>query len=168
MKWHPHSRLVLEVALLELLEERKQEKVVVAEVKEYQNTRLSEREDQKIRISEKQKADMPGDGKIAKIKGHWNDILESVKKKTIFGYVSLHEGEPVEVNGKGKLVVAFRRGYAFHKERLEELKNKQAVEDSLREITGEKIAIECIIGEGKRDASISAKTVAEFFGGRVI
>jgi DNA polymerase-3 subunit gamma/tau len=105
---------------------------------------------------------------MAKIKSHWNDILESVKKKTIFCYVSLHEGEPVEVNGKGKLVVAFRRGYAFHKERLEELKNKQAVEEAVREVIGEKIPVECIISDGKKDTSISARTVADFFEGRVI
>lgn len=105
---------------------------------------------------------------MAKIKTHWNDILESVKKKTIFGYVSLHEGEPLEVNGKGKLVVAFRRGYAFHKERLEELRNKQAVEEAVREITGEKIPVECVISDGKQESSISARSVAEFFEGKVI
>lgn len=152
MKWHPHARLVLEVALLELLEARSPVTVTkpVSRVEAGIDTGI---------VTDK---------RITKIKGHWEDILEGVKKKTIFGYVSLHEGEPVEVNGKGKLVIAFRRGYAFHKERLEDLKNKQAVEESLREITGEKIPIECIISEGKKDTSISAKAVAEFFEGRVI
>jgi DNA polymerase-3 subunit gamma/tau len=184
MRWHPHARLVLEVALLELLESSRQEKVIVTEVKEHQNIRVPEREDQKIspdsityidsgsrqrrEISDKQSTNISGDGKIAKIKGHWKDILESVKKKSIFGYVSLHEGEPLEVNGRGKLVIAFRRGYAFHKERLEEAKNKIAVEESVREVTGEKIPIECIVSEAKKDSSISARSVAEFFEGRVL
>lgn len=138
MKWHPHARLVLEVALLELLGEP---------------------------LAAAQPID---DGRMAKIRSHWKDILEGVKKKSVFGYVSLHEGEPVEVNGKGKLVIAFRRGYAFHKERLEEMKNKQVVEETLREVAGEKIPIECVISEGKKEPALSARTVAEFFEGRVI
>ncbi|MEE8638397.1 MAG: DNA polymerase III subunit gamma/tau [Candidatus Margulisiibacteriota bacterium] len=138
MKWHPHARLVLEVALLELLGE----------------PRLA--------------AQPVEDGRMAKIRAHWKEILEGVKKKSVFGYVSLHEGEPLEVNGKGKLVIAFRRGYAFHKERLEEMKNRQAVEETLREVTGEKIPIECVISEGKKEPALSARTVAEFFEGRVI
>ncbi|KPJ68413.1 hypothetical protein AMJ44_06535 [candidate division WOR-1 bacterium DG_54_3] len=154
MKWHPHARLVLEVALLELLEER--QVVAVAPL-----------------VSDVERITKPAvqpidDGRMAKIKSHWKEILEGVKKKSVFGYVSLHEGEPVEVNDKGKLVIAFRRGYAFHKERLEEMKNRQAVEEALREITGEKIPIECVISEGKKEPTISARTVAEFFEGRVI
>jgi DNA polymerase-3 subunit gamma/tau len=168
MRWHPYSRLVLEVALLELLEDRQQGKVSVSEVKEYQTTRLSEREDQKIRTSDKQNFKVSEDSKIAKIKGHWKDILDSVKKKSIFGYVSLHEGEPMEINAKGKLVITFRRGYAFHKERLEEIKNKQAVEEAVREAIGEKIPIECVITDGKKEAGISAGAVADFFEGRVL
>lgn len=161
MKWHPYARLVLEVALLELLEDNKQEEIVVVEVKE----------EEKISVPEKQKVDVPlvsDNGKFGKIKNHWNDILESVKEKSIFGYVSLHEGEPTEINNKGKLVISFRRGYAFHKERLEEIKNKQAVEESVREIIGEKILIECVVTNGKKEASLSAKSVAEFFEGKVL
>ena len=144
MKWHPYARLVLEVSLLELLAERPipPSTIPVAPAKD--------------------------NLQITKIKEHWNSILESVKKKTVFGYVSLHEGEPLEVNGKGKLVISFHKGYAFHKERLEEAKNKEAVEESIRELTGEKTPIECVVLEGKKDPSISARTVAEFFEGRIM
>ena len=153
MKWHPHARLVLEVALLELLEARSPVTVTKP---------VSKSEDRGIETG------IVTDKRITKIKGHWKEILEGVKKKSVFGYVSLHEGEPVEINGKGKLVIAFRRGYAFHKERLEESKNKQAVEEALREVTGEKIPIECVVSEVKKEPSLSARAVAEFFEGRVI
>jgi len=155
MRWHPYARLVLEVALLELLGDR-------------QSVAVASRETSDVKRVPIPAAQPIDGGQMAKIKTHWNDILESVKKKTIFGYVSLHEGEPLEVNGKGKLVVAFRRGYAFHKERLEELRNKQAVEEAVREITGEKIPVECVISDGKQESSISARSVAEFFEGKVI
>ncbi|MFH1683299.1 MAG: DNA polymerase III subunit gamma/tau [Candidatus Margulisiibacteriota bacterium] len=160
MKWHPHARLVLEVALLELLDQPEEIITVVEPRKE-------------IPVSAKVKTEEPrplvsGEGKLGKIKNHWNDILDNVKKKSIFGYVSLHEGEPVEINGNGRLVIAFRRGYAFHKERLEDIKNKQAVEEAVREIAGEMIPIECIVAEGRVETGISAKAVAEFFEGRVL
>ncbi len=169
MKWHPHGRLVLEVALLEMLDGNVQQEVEVKSVKEDQNTclpagtvRLSERDDQKIRVSD-------GSGKIEKVKMHWNDILEGVKKKSIFGYVSLHEGEPKEVNGSGKLVIVFKKGYAFHKDRLEERKNKTAVEETVQQYVGERVPIECIVDEnGKKKPTLSAHSVADFFEGRVL
>jgi DNA polymerase-3 subunit gamma/tau len=154
MKWHPHARLVLEVALLELLEVRQTVAVVSGETSDVVQN------DSHIATG--------ADGRMTKIKGHWKDILESVKKKSVFGYVSLHEGEPVDINGKGKLVIAFRKGYAFHKERLEEARNREAVEEAVREVLGEKIPIECVVSDGKKAPSLSARSVADFFEGRVI
>lgn len=159
MKWHPHGRLVLEVALLELLEARSPV-TVTKPVSE-----LEVRSPDEHRVSGIGSAT---DLQITKIKGHWKDILESVKKKSIFGYVSLQEGEPIEINGKGKLVIAFGKGYTFHKERLEEPRNKEAVEEALREVTGEKIPIECVISDGRKEPSLSVRAVAEFFEGRVL
>ena len=153
MRWHPHARLVLEVALLELVGERQ----TVAQL-----------ETSDVKRSTIPVAQPNDDGQMVKIQSHWPEILESVKKKSVFGYVSLHEGEPRELNAKGKLVIAFQKGYAFHKERLEEPKNKMVVEEALREITGQKIIIECIIAEGKKEPTISAKAVAAFFEGRLL
>jgi DNA polymerase-3 subunit gamma/tau len=167
MKWHPHARLVLEVALLELLQERPTvTKPVSANV--VRKTAEQRTSNTDTGVGSVTKVTISGDGKMGKIKGHWDAILESVKKKSIFGYVSLHEGEPTEINDKGKLVVAFRRGYAFHKDRLEEIKNKQAVEESVREIIGEKIPLECIVADQQKGTGLSAKTVAEFFEGKVL
>jgi len=174
MKWHPHARLVLEVALLELLEEGSREKgrevsLGVRSEKVVEKSSPRPTPHAQTHISSPIPTPLAqGDGHFARIKEHWNNVLESVKKKTIFGYVSLHEGEPLEINGKGKLVVSFRRGYAFHKERLEETRNKQAVEEAVREVVGEKVPIECVISDAKKDASISARTVADFFQGRVV
>jgi DNA polymerase-3 subunit gamma/tau len=174
MKWHPHARLVLEVALLELLEEREAVAVAKSEtsgkVRQAAEVRVTRNDSHVASATTAQPIAMQasGDGKFGKIQSGWNDILENVKKKTIFGYVSLHEAEPAEINAKGKLVISFRRGYAFHKERLEEIKNKQAVEEAVREITGEKIPIECIVTDGKKESTLSASVVAEFFEGKVL
>ncbi|MDI6730957.1 MAG: hypothetical protein QME05_00045 [Candidatus Margulisbacteria bacterium] len=149
MKWHPHGRLVLEVALLELIGE---------------GSPIARRE---AAVAPDVSPDAAGQ-RISHIRAHWQDILEAVKKKLVFAYVSLHEGEPLEINDKGKLVVAFRRGYAFHKERLEEAKNKAAVEEALREVIGEKVLIDCKVLEGKKETLLSPRAVAEFFEGRIL
>ena len=163
MKWHPHGRLVLEVALLEMLEssgqsEAREKSVVASQITQQPKT------------SDHSSDPLPISGNLVKIKEHWQVILDAVKKKSIFGYVSLHEGEPVEVNGQGRLVIGFRKGYSFHKERLEEANNKQAVEESIRETVGEKVPIECIIVDGlkKVEANVSPSLVAEIFEGRVL
>jgi len=161
MKWHPHARLVLEVALLELLEEgQKVERLEMSKVESKIEKPISQ---PTIQVAQ------PKDNlQIAKIKENWDSILKAVKKKSVFGYVSLHEGEPIEINAKGKLVIGFRKGYAFHRERLEEPKNKEAIEESIHELTGEKIPIECIISEGSKPPSLSVKAVADFFEGKVV
>ncbi len=168
MKWHPHARLVLEVALLELLEDRSP--VTVAKpVLEIGARSVDEQRTSGIDLpAGRQGTGIATENQITKIKSHWKDILESVKKKSIFGYVSLHEGEPIEINDKGKLVIGSRRGYAFHKERLEEAKNKAAVEEAVRELVGEKVPVECVVSDGKKEISISPSAVADFFEGRIL
>lgn len=140
MKWHPQARLVLEVALLELLEERSQGPVV--------------REA----------------GRLGKIKSNWNKILDEVKKKSLYGYVSLHEGQLLELNDKGKLIIGFRKGYAFHKERLAEEKNKDIIEQVIAELTGEKVRVEGVV-EGAAPVgtgAISVDVVKDLFEGELV
>jgi len=174
MKWHPHGRLVLEVALLELLDERGVVGGGLPTSREAkQETRNEVRNAPEVcpipDLSPVATAQVINDSLIAKIKSNWPQILDAVKKKSIFGYVSLHEGEPTKINEKGKLEVAFKRGYSFHKERLEELANKKVVEQALEEVLAEKLLIDCVIfDEASKPAGLSAHSVAEFFGGKVL
>jgi DNA polymerase III subunit gamma/tau len=156
MKWHPHARLVLEVAMMELLGDAAPAPRVTPD-------------ETRIAPVPRPPLTPTGDLSFDRVKEHWSAILENMRKKSIYGYVSLHEGEPIELNGKGKLVIGFRKGYTFHKERMEDTKNKQALEESIREVLGKQIPIECVISEGIVKApSLSASTVAEFFEGKVI
>lgn len=165
MKWHPHGRLVLEVALLELLGERSTVAVATRETAIRQTVNETHiATEQRITLSPLSS----DNSQLGKIKSQWEAILDSVKKKTIFGYVSLHEGEPVEINERGKLVIAFHRGFSFHKERLEDARNKMAVEEALQEIIGEKIPIESVIMGEKKETGITANAVAALFEGRVL
>lgn len=166
MKWHPQARLVLEVALLELLDGKAQgDQVIRLSGTGSREIRKSGTGDQEIRDMEKKE-----DNKFLKIKSKWNEILEKVKKQSLYGYVSLHEGEPIEISSKGKLVIGFRKGYGFHKDRLEEKKNKDAVEAAIKESTGENILIEGQVLDQKSGIKqqVSVEVVKEIFEGELI
>jgi DNA polymerase-3 subunit gamma/tau len=114
---------------------------------------------------------------IEKVRNNWEQILDKVKNKTLFGYVSLHEGYPKEVNAQGKLIIQFKKGFSFHKERLEDRANKEAVEAVLFDITGQKILIAGDISSDAHFAQseesvdpngISLEMVQKVFGGRVV
>ena len=162
MKWHPHGQLVLEVAMLELLDGRGVEAEAKRETKNEVRSESQVRETQNV-------SPVATAQPISRIKDNWPQILDAVKKKSIFGFVSLHEGEPREINSQGKLVIAFKRGFSFHKERLDELANKKLVEQALADVLQEKLLIECIISEETtKPAVLSAQSVADFFGGKVL
>ncbi|KAF0134671.1 MAG: DNA polymerase III subunit gamma/tau [Candidatus Saganbacteria bacterium] len=157
MKWHPHARLVLEVSLLELIDNQK--------MAEQQETRLRPAlpagRQPSLRVVEI-------DNRIAKIKKHWPEILESIKQKSPFAFISMHEGEPLEINDKGKLVIGYKKGYAFHKDRLEEKKNKEAVEQAIKEAVGESFLVEGVVGDERITPRMSVEAVKEIFEGELI
>lgn len=147
MKWHSQGRILLEVALLELLGERNEEVVVKCETKSEGRKEVSH---------------IAPDERLTKVKKHWSEILDFVKRKCLFGYVSLHEGKPISINDKNKLVINFKKGFGFHKERLEESSNKAVVEEAIRDIIKEEIGIVCQVGESGVP-SLSVQSVAEIF-----
>jgi len=166
MKWHPHGRLVLEVALLEILDEKRETVTVTPPVSMPVGRQSAE---QPKPIDDTGSATVTENSPITNIRNKWPQILDTVKKKSIFGFVSLHEGEPREINSQGKLVIAFKRGFSFHKERLDELANKKLVEQALADVLQEKLLIECVVSdEAAKPAALSAQSVAEFFGGKVL
>jgi DNA polymerase-3 subunit gamma/tau len=183
MKWHPYGRLVLEVALLELLGEGSKVKGEEAgkEVRKERPEIKQEVRPEARQSTQHPTSDLPSgilaqnptsvpksDGSLTAIKDHWEAILENMRKKSIYGFVSLHEGEPIELAKSGKLVIGFRKGYSFHKERLEEHKNKEALEESIREVVGHRIPVECIISDRQQSPTLSVNSVAEFFNGKVV
>ncbi|MFA4843932.1 MAG: DNA polymerase III subunit gamma/tau [Candidatus Margulisiibacteriota bacterium] len=168
MKWHPYARLVLEVALVEMLGEpvtvmaTKPEAAATAPQPAVEMRPASD-------VAVRAGAVVTGsDQKLNEVKHHWPQILEAMRKKSLYGFVSLHEGEPLELNGKGKLVIGFKKGYSFHKDRLEEAKNKESLEESIREVLGHKVPIECVISDQPKAPGISVKAVADFFEGKVV
>jgi len=156
MKWHAQARILLEVALLELLEEK------CACPPKPEGRRRETKSEERLPSAEPIVATAT-DGRMMKIKKHWKEVLDYVKKKSLFGYVSLHEGHPIEINDTNQLVINFKKGFAFHKERLEEQNNKIVVESAIKEVVGEEILITCRVGDAGQNNVLPVQVVAEIF-----
>jgi len=160
MKWHPHARLVLEVGLLDVLENTVPTLPPVIQ-------KIETKTFVTIDSSPAQVAHSP---LFNKVKELWGEILEKVKKKSLYGFVSLHEGEPVEITNDGKLIISFRKGYSFHKERLLEAKNKSSVEEIIKEVLGTAISIDCKIENSEKTTKpqVTIDTVKDIFEGEIV
>ncbi|MFC1559609.1 DNA polymerase III subunit gamma/tau [Candidatus Margulisiibacteriota bacterium] len=193
MRWHPQSRLVLEVVTIEICSlkaDEPVEKAVTVEkkvsperspfskIKEALNKVQEVSKPEKkapIKVSPEEskpsKAAASGGGLLDKVKQNWPEVLDLVKGKSINGYISLHEGVPVDASD-GKLVIGFKKGFAFHKLRLEEDANKAVVEEALEKVVSENLKISCVIKENDAASTenkrISVKDLTDIFGGRVM
>jgi DNA polymerase-3 subunit gamma/tau len=159
MKWHPHPRLILEVAVVEA-------------------GSFAPKPAASAPKPEAPTAPQAEGDRFLQLKGKWGAVLESVKKKSLFAYVSLHEGVPLKVDEKGSLVIAFKKGFSFHRERLLEKANKSAVETALFEVAGNSVPIECVISDDvperaveetpAQSKKVSADSVKQLFSGRIV
>lgn len=111
-----------------------------------------------------------------KIIDSWNDILNAVKKVKMSAYAFLVEGQPLVISNK-TLMVGFKEGYAFHKEKVEQADNRTAVEKVLQQITGTELKVKCIFIEEENtapekgssaDENALVKKATEVFGVEVI
>lgn len=77
-----------------------------------------------------------------KIKGHWHDILEAVKKERVTLHAWLTNGEPVAVYQQS-IVIAFQN--AIHRETADQPANRQLIEAVIQKMTTKPFQIETIL-----------------------
>ncbi len=184
MKWHQNNRLVLEVALMEMIEVESL-KVESNGVETHGNASVRKEEEKNIVVKSQpvvveKTVFISEGGDLPLIMSVWKQILEKVKEKSLFGFVSLCEGEPVGFDHKGHLMIKFRKGYSFHKSRAEETKNKVALDEAIKEFANLQIGTVCVMegdfsGDAVRTASpvqanpaVSLDDVLEMFDGEVV
>lgn len=161
MKWHQNSRLVLEVSLLEMCGNVPEMPLV--QVKKHEVLQGGSPE---VKVEK---------NLFGEIKDKWNEVLLKMKSKSLFGYVSLHEAEPSGIDHTGRLVLSFKKGYSFHKSRVEEPQNKSILEGFIADIVGKDISIACVLSEKNSEPAprtgqerITADEVAEMFDGKLV
>lgn len=180
MKWHPNSRLVLEVALLESASKPSAAGPQPSAIGHRPSAISHQPEGLRLKAEEKEakpaaKITMsPSSGTFELVVSKWKEILEKVKSKSLFGFVSLCEAKPSAIDEKGALVLEFNKGFAFHKARVEEADNKQALMSSIKEVAGIDINIKCVLLDGsenkgkEEENSISVDDIIDMFDGKVV
>ncbi len=188
MKWHPNSRIVLEVAFLDILGECIPVGAngrLPVQVKDHPAAQIKSatvpvvaRPVKAAPVADEVPVHPDGSIVLEKVSSVWKNILEAVKGKSPFGYVSLCEAEPHSVDVKGRLVLSFNKGYSFHKSRVEEEANKKIIEDMISSQTGSQVKIACIIqnepvktaqpGGVQAPERVTAESVAELFDGTIV
>jgi DNA polymerase-3 subunit gamma/tau len=88
---------------------------------------------------------------LDKVVESWGNILMSVKPFNHSVEAFLRAARPIELDGRKLVLEVF---YPFHKDRLEEARNRKIVENGLLKILGVELAFECILGKSKKEPLI--------------
>ena len=91
---------------------------------------------------------------LSRIKQVWPELLEKIKKQRMSIGTFLGEGEPVGVKSN-VITLGFPVERSFHKENLEDTKNKVMVENSFSQALGQKIKVDIITVDKPVDKAAS-------------
>jgi DNA polymerase III gamma/tau subunit len=110
------------------------------------------------------------EGEIQDLTDKWDELLMEIKAANHSVHAFLKAAEP-EIDGKDLKLMFL---YQFHKERIEDLKNKLILEKAVAKVYGMPLKVKCVLkkGEKKRKEEekkpdIVAKSI-EIFGGEII
>lgn len=97
----------------------------------------------------------------------WGKILAGVKEKKIPTHALLVQGKMLGIKEE-TLFVGYKKGYKFHKEKMEEKENREIVKTVLKEILGRELAIQFIFLDDAQYNDIIVKKAIEFFGDDIV
>lgn len=101
------------------------------------------------------------------LEGTWNKILAGVKEIKIPTHALLCQGKLLGARGDA-LYIGFKKGYKFHKERLEEKPNRDIVEGVVKEIFGKNLDLQFIFLDDNQYNDIIVKKAIEYFGEDIV
>jgi len=84
---------------------------------------------------------------IAKVEEKWGNLLTAVKPFNYAVEAFLRATKPKSIRGNILLLEVF---YPFHKDRLEESKNRKIVEEGISKVFGVNLGFECILAKNKK------------------
>lgn len=83
---------------------------------------------------------------LDKIEEAWGNVLMAVKPFNHSVEAFLRAARPIKLKGRNLTLEVF---YPFHKDRLEEIKNRQIVEQGLQKVLGIEMVFDCVLGKNK-------------------
>lgn len=102
---------------------------------------------------------------LQQIKDKWHEVLIALKPHNQTLATTLKISQPSNVNSDGVLEIAIE--HKFHQQKLNDIKNRQILEQVLAEIFGEKILIKAVV-DGTANSDESLENLLDAFGGRVV
>lgn len=147
--------------------EIKVEKIAKTEIKKEENIENKQEEDAPIKVENLKTVNFDT------LKKGWDKILKVIKKRKISIYAVLMEGQLIKVENNA-LVVAFRKGFGFHKEASGKSPYKEFIEGVIAEILGQKVQLKCVMEdelddlpkgeEGSSEQDQEIEKIIEMFG----
>lgn len=162
-----NAPLLMEMTLLPLfIKEEEKIETVPQEVilEEY-------RKDKRMEVKEVSQSPVS----IEDLREKWSLVLERIKKKKISLEAILREAKIVEISNEGRLVLGFPKSFTFLKERMEELPNRQLVEEEIKKIFNIHLPLKFITLEedlsslkNEKKVEIDPEEVKNIFNGKII
>jgi len=78
---------------------------------------------------------------IEGVLARWNDVMDEVKKRKKSTQAFLMEGKPVQLDGN-TLIILFREGCSFHKDKVNQVENRQTIEEVLKQLFGTSLILQ--------------------------
>lgn len=130
------DQLPLQLAVIEFIGDKVKKEEKKEEKKELKEEEKTEEIKEEICV-----------GDLTKIEESWGKLLSCVKPYNHSVEAFLRATRPRLFNGKRLVVEVF---YPFHKDKLEELKNKQIVEKGIFDVFGINAIFECVLSKDKK------------------
>jgi DNA polymerase-3 subunit gamma/tau len=97
----------------------------------------------------------------------WNRLLAGVKEQKVPTHALLSQGKLLGARDD-VLYIGYKKGYRFHKERMEEKPNRELVESVARDILKKDVQIEFIFLDDEQYNDIIVKKAIEYFGEDIV
>lgn len=97
----------------------------------------------------------------------WNKILAGVKERKIPTHALLCQGRLLGMKDD-TVYIGYRRGYKFHKEKMEEKANRDILAEVLQEIAGRPVEIQFIFLDDDQYNDIVVQKAKELFGEDIV
>ncbi len=194
-KWSSTPRIILEMALIQIskLEERLSLEERIKRLEEgYRPTKASPEKpkvsQEKPKVSLEKKVEVleekileeesfvesSEDLGLEKIKGDWDQILQSIKAVKMNIFALIREGFIIGYDNK-LLTIGYNEGYGFHKEAISNPQNKEFVENIVSKYFSKRISINFVMANEKtiekeedQDIDQAIQEVVDFFGEDIV
>lgn len=97
----------------------------------------------------------------------WNRILAGVKEKKIPTHALLSQGKLLGTKGD-TMFIGYRKGYKFHKERMEEKANREILDQVIKEIFNRDMEVEFLFLDDQQVNDMVVKKAIEYFGEDIV